>query len=133
MQYLNTSLATINFHEDEKLVEIIWKQTNPESAYYRLTLTKALIVVKNFGAQNWLSDMSFLKAISEDDRHWVESFLVQNAAENGLRKAAFILNDDIYSQIYTDGFEKLVGQNKIEVKSFNIPQKAYEWIGFNKQ
>jgi hypothetical protein len=132
MKYFNASHADINYYEDQKLVEILWKQTSPNSSSYRLTLTKALIVVKQYGAENWLSDMTILKEVSEDDRRWVESYLVRNCAESGLKKAAFVLNSEIREKIHTPDFDQIVGEQKIEVRSFNMPQDAYKWLGISK-
>jgi len=129
MKYFDSNYAEIHYHAEKKLVEVIWKATDIGSSEYRLTLTKALVVLKQYDVNNWLNDMSKFRTVLEEDRLWVEEFLVHNVASSGLKKAAFVLNDEqLTEKINTKNFVKAIKENNISVKSFKNREEAYKWL-----
>lgn len=128
MIYFKGEYAKIIYHKLDKMVEIIWTATHTDSSKYRLTLTKALIVVKQYEVNKWLSDMSIMEKVTREDREWVEDYLIANAAENGVQKAAFVLSTEMYDKIHTSEFHKTVEEHKIKAQSFRNRSDAIKWL-----
>ncbi len=128
MIYFDGEHAQIFFHDEEDLVEIVWKETEPDSAAYKLILSKGLILLKQKNASKWLSDMTSVKEISEQDREWVEDYIVSEVAKNGLKKIALVLRSGLKDCIFTPSFRKVIRTNKMKMRSFLDPELARKWV-----
>jgi len=128
MLYFSGKFATINYIEEKNLVEVIWKETSPNSSDYRLTLTKALVCAKIYSAENWLSDMEIMDEVSEDDSQWVIDHLLSNIVNNGVRRVAFLLSPKAYGKFHRPEYDDAVKKYKLKLATFFDKESAYSWL-----
>lgn len=128
MQYFSGKFATINYIEGDRLVEVIWKETSPNSADYRLTLTKALVCAKIYGAENWISDLEVMETVSVSDSQWVLDHLLSNIVSVGVKRVAFLLNSKVYPDYHRPEFDAAVKKYKIHFATFFNKESAISWL-----
>ncbi len=128
MIYFESKNAVIHYDLDKKLVEIKWKSVFSSQQEYRLIITKALVVIKQHNIENWISDVSQKKVFLDEERLWVENFIVPHACANGLKKLAFILNTKIYKKFDLTPKWRSCEDNKLCMRLFGNRKQAIDWI-----
>lgn len=128
MVYFDSNLATVNYIPEKKMVEVIWKGEFVKSEDYRLTLQKALELLAKYKAECWLSDMTMQKAVSQEDKKWVDEHVIPVAIKNGVKKAAFVVPQNIFAKLYADQLAKSIKNSGFEFQYFENRKSAYTWF-----
>ena len=128
MMYFDSNLATVNYIPEKRTVEVIWKGEFVKSEDYRMTLQKALELLVKHKAECWLSDMTMQKAVSQEDKKWVDEHVIPLAIKNGVKKAAFVVPQNIFAKLYADQLAKSIKNSGFEFQYFENRKSAYTWF-----
>lgn len=129
MLYFESNCATVRHNETMKTVETSWKNVFPSSEEYRHVLNKALEIVSKHKPKAWLSDMSNENVVRSEDNKWVQEFVIPTAYKNGVKKAAFVLSESVFTKMHADNLKKAAEKlGTIEIKYFKNKDEAYKWI-----
>lgn len=128
MMYYDSNLASVNYIPERKTVEVIWKGEFVKSEDYRTTLQKALELLAKYKAECWLSDMTMQKAVSQEDIKWVDEHVIPLAIKNGVKKAAFVVPQNIFAKLYADQLAKSIKNSGFEFQYFENRRSAYTWF-----
>jgi len=131
MIYFEGEHAKILYHEDQRLVEVTWKDAYSNEADYRLILTKALVAIKQYDAENWLSDVRQKKVFLDEERKWLENFIIPNACTNGIKKVAFVLNKNIFQQYKNDEKKRTFDHKEVALRIFDETSNAITWFNYS--
>lgn len=126
--YYDSNLASVNYIPERKTVEVIWKGEFVKSEDYRTTLQKALELLAKYKAECWLSDMTMQKAVSQEDIKWVDEHVIPLAIKNGVKKAAFVVPQNIFAKLYADQLAKSIKNSGFEFQYFENRRSAYTWF-----
>ncbi len=128
MIYFEGKHAIINYHENKKLVEVAWKDAYSNEEEYHVILTKALVAVKQYDVKYWLSDVTQKKVFLDDERKWLETFIIPNACKNGVKKVAFILNKNVYNMYTHSEKQRDYEANTVKIQIFENRENAITWL-----
>jgi len=128
MKYFDSELATVNYIEKCKTVEIIWKGAFVVSAKYREILTKALEVIDKYKITGWLSDMTLQKIVTSEDKKWVDDVVIPHAFNHGLKKAAFIVPENVFAKLYAEKVRNSLETAGHKFMYFQSTEEAYKWL-----
>lgn len=122
--YFEQAYAKISYNEENKLVEVELKDPNVNSTQYCLTLSKALVVMKEREAEKFITDISVKGGLSVSEAEWVENFLLPNISDTDVKKWAFVSSD----ANTTEQLEKNVKNEDLFVSTFTNKADAMEWF-----
>lgn len=128
MTHFDSNLATVNYLPEKKIVEVIWKGEYVKSDDYRITLNKALELLTKYKAECWLSDMTLQKAVSQEDKKWVDEYVIPLAIKTGVKKAAFVVPENIFAKLYADHVAKSIKNSGFEFQYFENRKSAHNWF-----
>ena len=127
--YFREEYAQISFSSSKSYMDVIWKAPITDVAHYKLTLSKALVVLKQYDVKNWITDISLKSSVTSDEKDWIIKYLLPNVKDTSLEKLAFIVNKDTFNGEESETFQKQIEEQGICTKLFHKKDDAYEWIG----
>lgn len=127
MEYFKNEFAQINYLEDVKTVELIWKQRT-NSQMYREIFTKGVEALEKHNISNWLSDTTDQGLVSPEDRKWLESHMIPTAVQKGLRNIAVLVSKDVFKKYYVDSVRKHVEKSHLSMQYFDKREDAIQWL-----
>lgn len=123
----NSEIVRLQYEEDTKLIEMIWKK-NTDSEEYR----KMFGVVIEFSVKNTirsvLSDMRNEGLVTLNDVRWLDKEVLSRAIEHGLKRIALVIEDTIFSTVYSDVLKKKLEKSPIQVQIFSDTSSARVWL-----
>jgi len=122
--YFEQAYAKITYNEENKLVEVELKDPNVNSAQYCLTLSKALVVMKEHDTEKFITDISKKGSLSAEEAHWVENYLLPNFNDTDVKKWAFVS-----AQSNTTDLLGKSGKNEdLFMSTFKNREEAMTWL-----
>lgn len=128
MIYFDGMSATINYYDDNQLIEVIWKESIVGSAEYRVILSKAMVVIKSYNLKYWVIDLSKKTDLLQGEQQWISKYLYPNVVDLGLQKIAILVNKELFDEAYTKKVEEIGLNRNIYIKFFTDKKNAYEWL-----
>jgi len=122
--YFEQAYAKISYNEENKLVEVELKDPNVNSTQYCLTLSKALVVMKEQDAEMFITDISKKGNLSVAETEWVENYFIPSISDTDLKKWAFVSSNSEA----TDQLEKSVKNEDLFMSTFANREDAMEWF-----
>ncbi len=129
MKYYEDTHAEVNYYKEAKTVEVIWKAPNADSTRYRMTMTKALVVMKKYDVCFWISDLSSVSKLTREDKIWVRNTLLPNLVNEKLKKTALVAKEGLMDHNDKRILQENALKNNFEITIFRTIREAYEWIG----
>lgn len=120
------SHAQINLNQELSTMELVWKGVVTEQVY-RDTFSKGLELLIAESAKNWISDIRKQGIIGPDSAQWLQKYIIPKAMQNGLKKIAVVMNEDVFKKFYVDNLQKSVDSNSL-MQYFKSMEDAYNWI-----
>ncbi|MDF9796602.1 hypothetical protein OKW21_001865 [Catalinimonas alkaloidigena] len=127
MEYFKNEFAMINYLDDVKTVELVWKQTT-NSQKYREIFAKGVEALEKYQISNWLSDTTDQGLVSPEDRKWLESHMIPTAVQKGLRNIAVLVSKDVFKKYYVDSVRKHVEKSHLCMQYFDKREDAIQWL-----
>jgi hypothetical protein len=125
---LDNDYAEVSYDASMKLGKILWKR-KPDFEEYRKPFIELLEHAKTHEVENFLSDIRNQKVVSPQHRKWFETDALPTAVnERGLKRAATIMDGNIFKKYYLDMLIKASGKFKLPLKTFTSEEKALEWF-----
>ena len=124
---LETSYGVLYYHPEAKIVHHMFHRF----AYgeeFRTILNHGIKVMKQYGAQKWLSDNRNVSALPAPDREWAENDWFPRAAALGWRYWALVMPDKLAAQLGMKRFVKEYSQRGIVAQVFTDPDLALQWL-----
>ncbi|WKN30357.1 STAS/SEC14 domain-containing protein [Porifericola rhodea] len=127
MIFFENEFAQINYLEDAKTVEMVWKQTT-SSQMYRDLFAKGVEALEHFQVANWLSNTTDQGLVAPEDRKWLETQMIPTAIRSGLRNIAVVVSKDIFKRYYVDNVRKYVEKSHLSMQYFDDTKEAVQWL-----
>lgn len=123
--------AKMIFHEDLKLLELIWLRRVTSEEYrfiYNLVIEKLNeINTPDIVADNYLSDIRLCGVVAPEDRKWFQEDIVPKAYAGGIKKGAVVFSGNIFSKYYLNNIS---GATKKAGLIFKFVTKREDAIDF---
>lgn len=108
-------------------VEVKWKDY-ANDVEYKQALNEAAKLAFSRKAQRWLSDMSQGRAISAEANNWVKSIFIPKLVRQGIKKAAFIVSNDVFRKMTANSLKTVVANYEVELQYFDNRILAETWL-----
>ncbi|MBN1952402.1 MAG: hypothetical protein JW801_14470 [Bacteroidales bacterium] len=123
----DSDIVSLSYLPEDKLIEMIWKK-NATSEEYR----KMFGIVIEFSEKNQirsvLSDMRNEGLVRLDDVRWLDKEVLTRAIEHKLQRIALIIEETIFSSVYTDVVKKKLDKSPVQVRAFYDLSSARAWL-----
>jgi len=118
--------ATIFYDAQLNAMGVTWNAPT-ESAQYRWMFMKCVEFLTAYHTPNWLSDITNQGVVADDDRQWMITSILPEAAQLGLRRIAVITPVE-REQNYVNNIQRAFAGLKIEQAYFKSIPEATQWI-----
>jgi len=125
-QLKENEYALIQFDEETKTLELIWKKTVTREVYRTIFLETLDLLIKQ-GSRNFISDIRKEGVIGPENTKWLQENIIPKALKNGLEKIAIIMDSDVFKEFYTENIKKAVAGSAM-INLFDSKESAYNWI-----
>jgi hypothetical protein len=121
-----TDHAIVQFEEETKTLELIWKKTVTKEIYREVFLEALDLLIKN-NSKNFISDIRKEGVVGPDNTKWLQENIIPKALKSGLQKIAIVMDEDIFKEFYTENIKKAIEGNA-QINLFKSMEEAYKWI-----
>jgi hypothetical protein len=121
-----TDHAIVQFEEETKTLELIWKKTVTKEIYREVFLEALDLLIKN-NSKNFISDIRKEGVVGPDNTKWLQENIIPKALKSGLQKIAIVMDEDIFKEFYTENIKKAIEGNA-QINLFKSMEEAYQWI-----
>jgi hypothetical protein len=118
----------IRWDQEHRCVFADWKGF-ATSSEFQSGLTKALDVVKERQAVNFVSNTQELESISDEDQRWIRYTWAPLAATSGLRRVAVVLAASGLSKMAIQTMFKGRRRTGLQSRTFDALADAMSWVG----
>jgi hypothetical protein len=125
-QLKENEYALIQFDEETKTLELIWKKTVTREVYRSIFLETLDLLIKQ-GSRNFISDIRKEGVIGPENTKWLQENIIPKALKHGLEKIAIVMDSDVFKEFYTENIKKAVAGNAM-INLFDSKEAAYNWI-----
>jgi hypothetical protein len=125
--YFEDNYVRISYCIESRLIEVVWKDTNVDCVQYQLSLSKALVVFKQFDLRNWIIDVNKRITVSNEEIRWTQDYLIPNLLGVGLDCIAFIINPT-FTRKQCDALLEIANIKQANVRFFFSSEEAFQWI-----
>lgn len=121
------SFAHIYFDAEHRVIYAKW------IGFLKLEDTKrACRILLDYVKQNritlHLSEQTELKVLSKDVQEYLVGSCFPELEQNGLRKVAVQLSEDIFAQATVSNVNTKATVGKLQINTFGSSQKAHDWL-----
>ncbi|SRR6056297_1208787 len=121
-----TDHAIVQFEEETKTLELIWKKTVTKEIY-RETFLESLDLLIKKNSENFISDIRKEGVVGPENTKWLQENIIPKALKSGLQKIAIVMDEDIFKEFYTENIKKAIEGNA-QINLFKSMEEAYQWI-----
>ncbi len=127
MKIVNNESAEIIFNEPLNSVEVYWKGY-VKSELYRQILETAYDTIIEYGATQWVADMTCSGVSSTEDQKWVMNEFIPKCGKAGVQRVAIVLSKDIFAKFYGNKINTSLGEHAAFNEYFATREEAHEWL-----
>lgn len=125
MIYFSSKYVVVNWLQDIQCVYLQWNGFVIGSEY-RAALNKAVELLEQKEAQNWIGDISNLGVVSETDQKWTNEDWTPRLLKTKLKNMALILPESFVARISVNN---IISEFKsLNVKYFSDFEDAANWL-----
>ncbi|MFP4557386.1 MAG: STAS/SEC14 domain-containing protein [Bacteroidales bacterium] len=123
------SYAVVKYVPDLHLIIIEWNGTLTNEQY-RTAFLKALEFQDKCTAtiSNFMSDVRKQGIVNPDNRRWFETVALPRAIKQGLKRAAVVIDGNIFKKYYLNLVLKTTNKFRLPLKLFSTVDDAYSWL-----
>ncbi len=118
---------TLQYHTKRKIVHHIFHQPTHDEPL-RTCFNKGIEVMREKGAQKWLSDDRKNTASSDEENQWIFDDWLPRAVEAGWKYWALVVPDDIYGKLEMFEVVEEFDQKGIRMLMFVDVEAAITWL-----
>jgi hypothetical protein len=122
-----SDIVSMGYHPDDKLIEMVWKKNSNSEEYRRMFGVMIKFSEKN-KIRFFLSDMRQEGLVKLDDVRWLSKEVLKRAIEHKVERIALVVEDTIFSSVYTDVLKKKLEKSPIKIRVFNDINNAKAWL-----
>jgi hypothetical protein len=124
---LKESFVHISFDAENRIIYAKW------TGFLKIEETKrACRTLIDFTRQNrvtlHLSEQTELKVLSKEVQEYLVGTCFPELEQNGLRKVAVLLSEDIFAQATVSNVNTKATVGKLQINSFGSANKAHDWL-----
>lgn len=123
----DSDIVTLNYDPSIELIEMEWKK-NTNSEEYRKMFGLMIEYSERNRIRFFLSDMRKEGLVKLDDVRWLNKEVLQRAIEHKVERIALVIEDTIFSTVYTDVVKKKLEKSPVKVRIFSDPDTAKAWL-----
>ncbi|TAF31366.1 MAG: hypothetical protein EAZ57_05530 [Cytophagales bacterium] len=130
MTIYKSKCLELNFFEEHKLIEMVWQDATVRmtEAELKAECYNYLDKILNHKPQKVLADTrKLLFPIAPELQVWINTEILGPAFATGLRKAAFLISEDLFAQI---AIEQIMEENdgaQFQTRYFDSREDAFDW------
>lgn len=130
MKLFETDYITVNYFEDKKIVEGIWKSTSESMSteQFKENMLRWFEEVKKIKNVNILADArEFLFVIVPDIQEWINENVIGKYPDYGVERLGFLVSPDLFAQV---SIEQTITEKeqKFETQYFDTQEKVIDWL-----
>ena len=118
--------VTLELDEPFKCLTQRWKGF-ADSQQFREGITKSLEVFQQKQIDKIISDTQNASLVKKEDTDWVATTITPKLVQCGLRRIAFIIPANVFTQMSVDNFKNET-KGGVRIQYFDDYEKAKEWI-----
>ena len=122
----NTNL-TIRYITGDDYLLLKWNGF-AEGQYFRFLTNQVLQAIEKTGTKRILSDNTHWRTISPNDRGWAANYWFTKAVEEGIRKLATVLSNELFHRIAERSIEAMASPECMQIKNFSSIEDAQAWL-----
>jgi hypothetical protein len=123
---------TLLVETDKQLIKVLWSTTtaNMTDKEFRAELIKYAEVAEQYRPQKSLVDtQNFLMTIVPETQAWVNANIHQRSLKAGIKKFAYIVSKDLFSQVSIEQtMEEGNAKDIFDTQYFENENQALEWL-----
>ncbi|MCL4515842.1 MAG: STAS/SEC14 domain-containing protein [Firmicutes bacterium] len=127
MIYLELPYVTIQWDESIACVAMKWKGFIPGEDFQN-GLNKGVELLAAKQGRKWLSDLSEMAVISQENQAWTDENWFPQAAATGLRFIAVVKPRKVIPQMSLQNIINHVGNADVATAFFDTPEEAWQWL-----
>lgn len=123
----DTDHATIYFHERTGIVHAVF---TPQvgGAGLRDALNAGVELLRQRGANKWLSDNRQVPPLSDADTEWINNTWIHNAVNAGWKYWALVVPSDVKAQMNLNDIVQQFYSMDVRIMVFTDPNEAMDWL-----
>lgn len=118
--------VTLELDEPLKCLTQRWKGF-AKSEQFREGINKSLEFFQQKQIDKIISDTQNAALVKKEDTDWVATVITPKMMQHGLRRMAFIVPTNVFTQMSVDNF-KSEAKGGVRIQYFDNYEKAKEWI-----
>ena len=118
--------VTLELDEQLKCLTQRWKGF-AKSEQFREGINKSLEFFQQKQIDKIISDTKDFSLVKKEDTDWVATVITPKMVQHGLRRMAFIVPTNIFTQITIDNF-KNEAKGGVAIQYFDDYEKAKDWM-----
>ncbi|MEM6529023.1 MAG: hypothetical protein AAF653_12065, partial [Chloroflexota bacterium] len=115
------------YHEDTRIVHHKYQPTI-KGEFIREQLTMGVELLKEHGANKWLSDNSLFNNLPEEDNQWIINDWFPEALQAGWKYYALVVPEDDMGKMNMVQFTSTFTSMDIAARVFVDADRAMEWL-----
>jgi len=119
--------VVLYYHTDTKIVHHIYQPTI-HGEYIKEQLNAGVELLKEHGAEKWLSDNHLFNDLPEDDVKWINDVWIKNAIDAGWKYWALVVPEADMGRMNMMEFVEVFGGMGVRVMVFTDPDEAMNWL-----
>lgn len=123
----DSEIVTLSYDVNDQLIEMVWKK-NTHSDEYRRLFNKIIEFSENNRIRHVLSDMRKEGLVATEDVRWMDREVLKRAIEHKLEKIALVIDDTIFTGVYSDVVKKKLDKSPVQVRVFMDMSNARAWL-----
>jgi hypothetical protein len=122
---LENDYAQLTLDQELSVLKLVWK-SDVKTETYRFVYGIILETVKKTEVNYYVADIRKLSMIAPSDRIWLQTEIIPNMFDNGIKKIAAIVAGDVYIQRHIAHINKSL-QDQRPIKQFGNLDEALKW------
>lgn len=121
--------AKVYYLPEMKTIEVLW-EGNHTVEEYKAAINAALKFQADTGVPvySYVSDIRLQGVVNPESRRWFEQEAIPQAISQGLKRAAAVLDRNVFRRYYINLIIQIANVNGLPMKVFGSIQEAYDWI-----
>ncbi len=124
---LDSPHLSLYYHADKKIVHHRFHRLL-DSKHLREGLNRGVALLREHGANKWLSDNREINAHSPEDTEWINTHWLPSAIAQGWKYWALVVPDDFMARLNMSEFVDSFYAQGVRVMVFVDPDEAMRWL-----
>ncbi|MEM6280890.1 MAG: hypothetical protein AAF787_01750 [Chloroflexota bacterium] len=119
--------VVLYYHQHTKIIHHVYQPTI-HGEYIKEQLNRGVELLKEHGAQKWLSDNHLFNDLPAEDSEWINTVWLPAAIEAGWKYWALVVPETDMGRMNMVQFINTFSEMGVKARVFVDPDKAMEWL-----